>query len=95
MYFVLPGKDGHPVETLRYETLRMAVQDYELLRIATESLSEADAQALFTRAFGCILKAGSLADFARVSELKAEALYSLAPDDYHRARKIIVTELAK
>ena len=49
MYFVLPGKDGAPVETLRYEALRRAIQDYELLRLADRTVGEEEKATLFEK----------------------------------------------
>ena len=39
MWFVLPGADGWPVETVRYEGMRMAAQDFELLKLVERTLS--------------------------------------------------------
>jgi hypothetical protein len=97
MFFVLPGPDGAPVETLRYEALRAAVQDYELLKLAERTLPAEDAQALFKAAFAHILRADSIADFAEVGApagaVKAEDLYSLDPADYRAARRVVLDRL--
>jgi hypothetical protein len=93
MFFVLPGPDGAPVETLRYEALRAAVQDYELLKLAERTLPAGEARALIQQAFAHILRAGSVADFANVATLKAEDLYSLDPADYRAARQVILNAL--
>jgi len=90
MYFVLPGRDGAPVETLRYEALRVAVQDYELLHMARNKASAS--QAVET-AFQQILRTRNIADFARVGSAQPEELYSLDPADYQRARQIILDAL--
>jgi hypothetical protein len=95
MFFVLPGKDGAPVETLRYEALRTAVQDYELLKLVERTLPAAEAQALFERAFARILHAGSIADFSRVYTVRADELYSLDPKDYQTAREMMLEAIAK
>ncbi len=93
MYLVLPGHDGAPVETLRYEALRTAAQDYELLKLAERALPAEEAQALFAQAFGAILRADSIRDFAHVATAKAEDLYSLDPLDYQAARQLILAAL--
>jgi hypothetical protein len=93
MYFVLPGNDGAPVETLRYEGLRTGFQDYELLKLAERLLPPDAAQALFTRAFACILRVGSLQAFSEVATAKAENLYSLDPSDYQAARRLVLEAL--
>ncbi len=90
MYFVLPGKDGAPVETLRYEALRAAVQDYELLKLAERTLPTRVAQAAFDAACARILKTDNIADFADVAEVAPETLYSLEPADYRAARRVIL-----
>lgn len=95
MYFVLPGLDGAPVETLRYEALRMAVQDYELLQLVASRLPAERAQAVIERAMGCILRVTDLAAFADVAVAKAENLYSLNPADYHAARKVLFEALTE
>ncbi len=93
MYFVLPGPDGGPVETLRYEALRCAVQDYELLRLVETSLPPAEAQAVIEQARLLIFKTADLQDFARVGEVNAAQLYSLDPDDYEAAQVLLLTAL--
>jgi len=93
MYFVLPGNDGAPVETLRYEGLRMAVQDYELLRLAERTLPADLFADVYSRAIGCILRFDDLGKFAEVGTAQADALYSRDPADYHQARKIILEAL--
>ena len=93
-FFVLPGHDGAPVETLRYEGLRTAVQDYELLKLAERSLPDDQAKALFKRALGRILHTDSIADFARVHTAHPEELYSLDPQDYQAARRMVLEAIA-
>jgi hypothetical protein len=93
MYFVLPGPDGAPVETLRYEALRTAVQDYELIKLVQRRLAPAAAGEVIARAFARILHTDDVADFARVYELPAEALYSLYAADYAAARRILLEAL--
>jgi hypothetical protein len=94
MFFVLPGKDGAPVETLRYEGLRAAVQDYELLKLAERTLAPEEARSLFERAFARILRTESIADFARVRTARAVDLYSLDPSDYQAARQMLLKAIA-
>jgi len=93
MFFVLPGKDGAPVETLRYEALRTAVQDYELVKLVERRLAPDAAQDVIDRAFARILHTDEVADFSRVYELPAEALYSLDAADYTAARRILLGAL--
>jgi hypothetical protein len=50
MSFVMPGKDGAPVETLRYEALRTAVQDYELIKMVERRLPNEKAKAIINEA---------------------------------------------
>jgi hypothetical protein len=93
MYFVLPGHDGFPVETLRYEALRMAVQDYELLKLAARLLPPDQAEAAISEAFALILRTRNIQDFAEVDSVNAESLYSLDPADYVAARRILLTAI--
>ncbi len=95
LYFVLPGKDGAPVETLRYEALRMAVQDYELIRLVEQALPAEQAQAAISTAQAKILRAPALSAFVDVLQTKAEDLYSLDPADYHAARQVLLEALEK
>ncbi|UCC63583.1 MAG: DUF4091 domain-containing protein [Anaerolineae bacterium] len=95
MFFVLPGRDGAPVETLRYEALRTAAQDYELLKLAERTLPAAEAQVAIERAFARILRAGSIRDLARVGTARAEELYSLDPRDYQAARRLVLEAIAR
>ena len=93
MYFVLPGKDGAPVETLRYEGLRAGVQDYELLKLVERLLPEAEATTAIEKAFGKILHTRNIATFADVDKANPEDLYSLDPLDYQAARQILLDAL--
>jgi hypothetical protein len=94
MFLVLPGKDGAPVETLRYEALRMAAQDYELLRLAERVLPADQAEELLEAAFARILRADKISDFAGVAFARAEDLYSLDPTDYQAARRMVLEAIA-
>ena len=93
MYFVLPGADGAPVETLRYEALRAAVQDYELIQLVERRLAPDAARDAIDRALARILRTDEVTDFGRVYELPAEALYSLDAADYGAARRILLEAL--
>jgi hypothetical protein len=93
MYFVLPGKDGAPVETLRYEGLRAGVQDYELLKLVERTLGPAEAPSAIEKAFAKILRTKNIADFAAVDKANPADLYSLDPLDYQAARQILLAAL--
>ena len=90
MFFVLPGNDGVPVETLRYEALRQGIQDFELLKLLEQKLPVETAQAAIQKALSCILRAPSLGEFANAGTVNAASLYSLEPQDYQAARGIIL-----
>jgi hypothetical protein len=90
MFFVLPGKDGAPVETLRYEALRAAAQDYELLKLVERMLPAVRAQAVLEQAFALILRTDAISDLADVALARAENLYSLDPQDYQAARRLLL-----
>jgi hypothetical protein len=94
MYFVLPGRDGQPVETLRYEALRAAAQDYELLKLAERTLPADRAQTVIEEAFARILRTENIQDFADVANAEAEKLYSLDPQDYQAARRTVLDAIA-
>jgi len=93
MSFVMPGKDGAPVETLRYEALRTAVQDYELIKMVERKLPVEQAKAVIAKALGCILRVESLSEFASVAEKRSGELYSIDPVDYNDARRILLDAL--
>ena len=94
MNFVMPGPDGRPVETLRYEALRAGIQEYELLRMLWKVLPAEQAQQVAEQAQARILRTTEMSEFARVNELKAQDLYSLDPADYAAARQIVLDALA-
>lgn len=96
MYFVLPGLNGDPVETLRYEALRMAVQDFELLKMVERTLSSSAAAKLISEATKLILRTDDVSDFAKVDicDINATDLYSLDPNDYESATHLIIEALA-
>jgi hypothetical protein len=99
MYFVLPGPDGAPVETLRYEALRSAVQDFELLKLSERSLGEQAAQEAVARAQSIIFKRLDLPAFAQQKPGAADEFYALQhsyshePVDYERAQSILLDAL--
>ena len=93
MYFVMPGNDGAPVETLRYEALRWAVQDYELLQMARRALPTEQVDTVLAQAFEHILRADSVGDFANVANARASDLYSLDAEDYDAARQSVLEAL--
>lgn len=100
MYFVLPGKDGYPIETLRLESLRFAVQVYELLRIAQEALSNAQLEQLKAEIAQLIWRTTDFAQFCKYGSDDNGGgpgrgdLYSLDPLDYQRAKVLIIETLA-
>uniref|UniRef100_M4BZB4 Glycoside hydrolase 123 catalytic domain-containing protein n=1 Tax=Hyaloperonospora arabidopsidis (strain Emoy2) TaxID=559515 RepID=M4BZB4_HYAAE len=95
MYFVLPGHDGWPVETLRLESMRFAGQAFELLALAKKTLSPVQMQQLQRVVAEQILRSSDLEEFGRYTDRAREDLYSLDPLDYQRARTIILNTLAE
>ena len=95
LYFVLPGRDGSPVETLRYEALRVAAQDYELLKLAERTLPDEEATRVFDKAFGRILRTDTIRAFAEVATADPETLYSLDPKDYQAARRLVLEAISR
>ena len=95
MHFVLPGPDGAPVETLRYEALRAGIQDYELVQMLVAKLGEEKADQVLERAYGRLLRAESLTEFVGADPRFPEALYSLDPADYAQAHAMVIDALEK
>ncbi len=93
MFFVLPGLDGYPVETLRYEAMRFAAQDYELLKLVERTLPPDQAQAATRRALAHILYVQDAGDLAAVATARPQDLYSLQPADYQAARRVLLDAL--
>jgi hypothetical protein len=93
MFFVLPGHDGAPVETLRYEALRAAAQDFELLKLVERALPHDQAQAALRSAMLKLLRPDALQGFADPATAPAKALYSLDPQDYQTARGVLIDAL--
>ena len=94
MHFVLPGADGAPVETLRYEALRAGIQDFVLLKMLQDKLGAARAQEVIDAAFARLLRVDSLTAFVGAPPERAAELYSLDPADYAAAHAMIVEALA-
>ncbi|DAZ93242.1 TPA: hypothetical protein N0F65_007942 [Lagenidium giganteum] len=94
MYFVLPGKDGAPVETLRFESLRFAVQSYELMLLAQQTLEHSQMEQLKADVAQLILRTTDYAEFCHFQERSPQDLYSLDPMDYQWARALILETLA-
>lgn len=94
MHFVLPGADGAPVETLRYEALRAGIQDFVLLKMLQDKLGAARAQEVIDAAFARLLRVDSLTAFVGAPPERAAELYSLDPADYAAAHAMIVETLA-
>nr|CCA20818.1 conserved hypothetical protein [Albugo laibachii Nc14] len=94
MYFVLPGHDGRPIETLRFESLRFAVQAYELLVMAEEILLASCMEQLKQQVAQLIFRTEDFSDFCRLHERHPEELYSLDSMDYQRAKTLILETIA-
>lgn len=95
MYFVLPGLDGFPVETLRFEALRFAVQAYELLQLAQDALTPVALAQLKDEVAQLIWRTTDFAHFCQCdTDTRASDLYSLDPMDFQRARARIIDTLA-
>ncbi|KAF1317011.1 hypothetical protein FI667_g15039, partial [Globisporangium splendens] len=94
MYFVLPGKDGAPVETLRLESLRFAIQVYELLRLAQEMLECGQMEQLKAEIAQLIWRTTEFSGFCRSDDKARSDLYSLDPLDYQRAKVLLIDTLA-
>jgi hypothetical protein len=95
MFFVLPGRDGAPVETLRYEAMRAAAQDFELLKLVERALPRDQALSTIQAAMDVILRPDALDGFADPATAPTKGLYSLDPDDYQSARRILIDALAQ
>ena len=96
MYFVLPGFNGKPVETLRYESIRQAIQDYELLRLVDGLLPAEKAHRLKEESVKLIFST-ALHDFAKLVQdgTVPTELYSTNPGDYICARNVLLRGLAE
>lgn len=94
LYFVMPGMDGKPVATLRYEALRMAVQVYTLICMVKDALPGDQSKALLDELFNKLLKVSSVGGLANRFDDKAERLYSIGPADYHDAHRLLLAALS-
>lgn len=94
MGFTYPGRDGKPVETVRYEIFRQGLQDAELVNVL-KSKHPARAEEALKSVFGIIIKTEDMTDFSSTNARSAESLYSLDPADYAEARKIVLDALEK
>lgn len=94
MYFVLPGADGAPVETLRFESLRFAVQTHELLLLAQDVLSPIALEQLKSEVAQLIWRTTDFAQFVSCDNKSPSDLYSLDPLDYQRAKVLLLDTIA-
>lgn len=98
MYFVLPGRDGSPVATLRFEALRHAVQTYELMMLAQATLGSAEFAQVQSDVATLIWRSPGQAefgpDYGRAGKKHPGDLYSLDAEDYERARRLVIDALA-
>jgi len=99
MFFVYPGKHGGPVSSLRWEILKMGIQEYELLRIAADYVKCHDdtegrsINSALQEALGTIL-AGKDAPTTRMRGVPyAGFSYSLDWRDYENSRQLILSTL--
>jgi hypothetical protein len=94
MFFVLPGRDGFPVETLRYEALRAAAQDFELLKLVERTLSPEQAKSAIAEAVAQVLFLEATDGLENLVGAKAGDLYSVDPRNYQDARRLLIKALA-
>jgi hypothetical protein len=94
MFFVLPGRDGSPVETLRYEALRAAAQDYELLKLVERVVPPNQARKAITQAMSQVLSLDLADGLKDLASAQAGELYSLDPEDYQAAKSLLIGALA-
>jgi hypothetical protein len=78
------------VETLRYEALRAAVQDYELINLAEKSLPRQEFEDLAASLYRKILRMESLEQLADTQGVSPDTRYSLDPQDYETAREMLL-----
>jgi len=93
MYFVLPSMSGYPVETLRFEALRLGIQDYELLRLAESILNVDDANRLFDEIRHLLIRTDDFSNFNNPEYCRSD-LYSIDPQDYENARNLVIDAIA-
>ena len=74
---------------------RPSAQDFELLKLAQQTLPADKAQALFKQVFGLILHTDDIRDFATAYTARAEELYSLDPQDYQEARRLVLETIVQ
>ena len=92
MGFTYPGRDGRPVETVRYEIFRQGIQDAELINLLKKENAKL-AVSILPQVFEKIIKAKKMSDFASTNTRSAESLYSLESNDYTEARRLLLDAL--
>lgn len=92
MGFTYPGRDGRPIETVRYEIFRQGIQDAELINLLKKKNKEI-VETVLQQVFKGIIRAEKMSDFASTNARSAESLYSLDPRDYTEARRLVLDAL--
>jgi len=80
---------------LRYEAMRAAAQDYELLQLVERTLPHHLARAAIQAAMDKILQPNALQGFADPATAPTKALYSLDPVDYQAARRTLLDAISQ
>ncbi|HEY3396762.1 MAG TPA: DUF4091 domain-containing protein [Armatimonadota bacterium] len=90
-HFVLPGNNGRPLLTLRYKALQRGIQDYELARQLQDRHPQAEA--ILTEIRTQLLRLPDWRDLYATGQPPAD-LYSQSHEDYDKARRRLLEELA-
>lgn len=103
LLFVYPGQDGTPMSSVRWETLKQAIQEFELLRMlrakidevgAADPKAKADLEARLNAAVARVILVDGMGEF-RVSKKRPEELYATDPGAYDVARAEVIRMLTE
>lgn len=92
LFFVYPGDDGKPLASLRWDMLILAIQEFELLRMAQRAIDTVSDQnakegylARLAEIVGQVVRVDALGEF-RVDQKQPGELYATEYAAYDRAR---------
>jgi len=86
--FVYPGRDGRPVLTLRYKSLKRGIEDYELIMMLKDKSKE-----IPDELWNKIFKTDRIEEFHPNSGKGPILLYSLDSKDYEEFRRLVIEAL--
>lgn len=89
--FVYPGSDGRPLLSLRYQQLRRAIGDYQLIDLLRRRLGER-AESVLTTVWELLFRTTDVPELVACDRTAGD-VFTLCFDAYDQAKKILLTAL--